>query len=85
MPITQSAKKAMRQNARRRDRNVAAKRELHRAVKLYKKLVAEKKAEEAKAQLAKVYARADKTAKTGVIKKNNASRIKSRLASMLAR
>jgi small subunit ribosomal protein S20 len=83
MPITQSAKKAMRQNVRRRARNVSAKQELAKAVKLYKKLVAEKKADEAKAQLAKVYARADKTAKTGVIKKNKASRMKSRLSKLL--
>ncbi|OGZ02195.1 MAG: 30S ribosomal protein S20 [Candidatus Liptonbacteria bacterium RIFCSPLOWO2_01_FULL_53_13] len=83
MPITQSAKKANRQNARRKTRNEEKKRDLSRAVKEYKKLVAAKKMDEAKAYLAQVYARADKTAKAGVIKKNRAARIKSRLARLL--
>ena len=54
-----------------------------KSMKEYKKLVAAKKVDEAKAYLAQVYARADKTAKAGVIKKNRAARIKSRLARLL--
>ena len=83
MPITQSAKKALRQNVRRRTRNVAQKLALKKTIKAYRKLVAEKKMDEAKKFLASVYQALDKGAKTKLIKKNTASRLKSRLAVLL--
>ncbi len=83
MPITSSAKKALRQNLRRRTRNLAHKDSVKTAVKTLKKLVAEKKGDEAKAQLQRVYKALDKTAKVGLIKKNKASRLKSRLARLV--
>lgn len=74
MPITQSAKKALRQNKRRHARNVARARAWKEAVKQAKKTPQNKEF------LARAYQALDKAVKTGVIKKNTASRKKSRLA-----
>lgn len=52
-------------------------------VKRYKKLIAEGKTDEAGKLLSNVMKTADKTAKTGYIKKGRANRIKSRLAKKL--
>jgi len=83
MPITQSAKKAMRQSATRRTKNVLKSEAYKKAIKTYKKLVAGKKLEDAKKYLANVYKTLDKAAKTNVITKNKAGRIKSRLTRLL--
>ena len=80
MPNTQSAKKALRQNAKRRTVNANRKAETARAIKNYKKLVSSEKKEEAKKALNLVYKKLDKLAKTNVISKNKASRLKSRMA-----
>jgi small subunit ribosomal protein S20 len=85
MPITASAKKALRQNIRRRAKNRSRKDALRAAVKKFRKLAAAKKLAEAAAELPKVYQALDKTAKAGVIKKNTASRLKSRLTSLLGK
>jgi small subunit ribosomal protein S20 len=84
MPITSSAKKALRQNLRRRAMNRKRKDSLTRAIKEYKKLVAAKRAPDAAQSLPRVYKVIDKIAKAGTIKKNKASRLKSRLARELA-
>ena len=83
MPITQSAKKALRQNRTRRARNIARKETYKKEVKDFRKLVSAKKIEEAKQHLSVVSQALDKAAKTGVIKQNKASRLKSRLAQLL--
>lgn len=85
MAITKSAKKAIRQSAKRRDRNLVYKTKMRKLVKEFKALVAQKKQEEAMKVLPQVYAILDKTAKVGIIKKNNASRRKSRLTQMVAK
>ena len=85
MPITQSAKKALRQNVRRRRENLKRKEAYKKAVKDFRKLVAAKKIDEAKNYLTKVYQALDKAAKSNVIKKNKASRLKSRLSHLIAR
>ena len=85
MPITSSAKKAFRQNQTRRARNVTRKEVYKKAVLNYRRLVAAKKMAEAKAALVTVYKALDKAARTNVIEKNKASRLKSRLAQLLAR
>ncbi|MDO8504361.1 MAG: 30S ribosomal protein S20 [Candidatus Liptonbacteria bacterium] len=85
MPITKSAKKALRQNKTRNLRNTARKEAYKKAVKDFRKLLASKKAEDAEAKLKTVFQSLDKAAKTGVIKKNKASRLKSRLAQALAK
>ncbi len=79
MPITQSAKKALRQSFRRKKRNVAKKEKMKDAVKEVKKLVASGDKEKALELISKAYKAIDKAAKTGVIKKNTANRKKSRL------
>lgn len=83
MPITKSAKKALRQNITRKKRNVQRKDKVKRLIKEAKKLMAQKKIDEAKNLLPRIYKALDKTAKVGVIKKNTASRKKSRLAKFI--
>jgi len=83
MPITKSAEKALRQNVRRRKRNVAGSDKLKTAIKRYKKLVIAGNATEAKTNLPAIYRLLDKSAKTGLIKSNRASRLKSRLTRQL--
>ncbi|PJE69628.1 MAG: 30S ribosomal protein S20 [Candidatus Staskawiczbacteria bacterium CG10_big_fil_rev_8_21_14_0_10_38_10] len=85
MPITKSAKKALRQSFRRKARNLVYKKKVKNLLKEVKKLVSEKKTEEAKKLLSQVYKALDKTAKVGVIKKNTASRIKSRITKLISR
>jgi len=83
MPITKSAKKALRQSLRRRKRNLRRKNTMKDIIKRIRKLAAEKKIKEAKQLLPLAYKAIDKAAKTGVIKKNTAARKKSRLAKSL--
>lgn len=85
MPITSSAKKALRQNARRRVRNTVRKDAYKSAVKGCRALVAAKKIKEAEGLLAKTYKALDKAAMGGSIAKNKASRLKSRLAQLITR
>jgi small subunit ribosomal protein S20 len=83
MPITSSAKKALRQNVRRRKMNLVRQGAYKSAVKEYRMLVQSKKFEEATTALAKAFKKLDKAAKGNTIKKNKASRLKSRMAKML--
>ena len=83
MPITKSAKKALRQSIKRKARNLIYKKKIKSLSKEVKKLILEKKIEEAKKLLPRVYKILDKAAKTGVIKKNTASRKKARIARLL--
>jgi len=80
MPITSSAKKALRSSKRKRVVNLANKEKMNKVVKTVKKLVVAKSKDEAKKELSLAYKAIDKAAKKGVIKKNTASRKKSRLA-----
>ena len=83
MPITKSAQKALRQSKKRRAKNLGKTRTYKITAKEFKRLVASGKKDEAKKFLAKVYKTLDKAAKTGIIKKNKASRLKSRAAKIL--
>lgn len=85
MPITTSAKKALRQNQRRRAKNIRKKREMKKLIKELRSLISRKKIDEAKKLLPRVYKILDKAAKTGLIKKNTADRKKSRLAKAIKR
>lgn len=82
MPKIQSAKKALRQNIKRKKANVKKKTELKSVIKQYKKMAFENK-EEAKKYLSQVYKKLDKSAKVNLIKKNKASRMKSRLSRLV--
>ncbi len=82
MPITKSAKKAIRVSARKKAVNDQNKRRVKDVIKKFEKTVkADKKA--AETMLSNAYATIDKAAKRGVIKKNNAARKKSRLARLV--
>lgn len=83
MPITKSAKKAQRQSKRRRVFNLRRKKAYKDALKDIKNLVAENKKEEAAKLLPKLYKTLDKAAKTNAIKKNKASRLKSRITKLI--
>jgi small subunit ribosomal protein S20 len=83
MPITRSAKKALRSSAKKREFNIARKDALKTAVKKMRKLVTEKKADEAKKFFPEVQKIIDKAAKRGILKPNAASRKKSRLAAAM--
>jgi small subunit ribosomal protein S20 len=85
MPITKSAKKSLRQNQRRRARNLTKRRKLKNLLKEVNSLVLEKKITEAKGLLPQVYKTLDKAAKTGLIKKNTADRKKSRITKIVFR
>jgi small subunit ribosomal protein S20 len=80
MPITKSAKKALRGSLIKKATNDRNKKNIKEAVKKIERLVKEKNKEEAKKLLSVAYSAIDKAAKRGVIKKNNASRKKSRLS-----
>jgi len=80
MAITKSAKKALRQNAKRKAHNIIYKDNIKKLVKELKSLILQKKNDEARKLLPKVFSSLDKAAKVGIIKKNNASRRKSRLS-----
>jgi len=84
-PITKSAKKALRQSLRRRIRNIQKMRKLKNLLKEVKLLISQKKNEEAKKLLPQVYKLLDKAAKTGLIKKNNAWRKKSRITKLISK
>ncbi len=83
MPITKSAKKALRQSLRRRERNLIRKNKLRKAIKEFKKSLEQENFDKARKQLDLVYKAADKLAKVNYIKKNKASRIKSRITKLL--
>ncbi|MFA6251286.1 MAG: 30S ribosomal protein S20 [Candidatus Paceibacterota bacterium] len=80
MPITKSAKKALRGSMVKKAANDRNKKNIKEAIKKIEKFVKEKKKDEAKKLLPGAYSVIDKAAKRGVIKKNNASRKKSRLS-----
>ena len=82
MPITQSAKKAIRGSLRKRAFNDARKKAMKDTIKKLEKLAKTDKAAAAK-MLSGAYAAIDKAAKKGVIKKNNAARKKSRLVKLV--
>ncbi len=84
MAITKSAKKAYRASLRKRVFNVRRKRALTNTTKEVKKLMATD-VKTAGKSLSEAYQAIDKAAKRGIIKKNTASRKKSRLAKALAK
>ena len=83
MPITSSAKKALRASKHKRVFNQARKETMTGIVKKIKNFVTDKNTEEAVKLLGQAYQAIDKSAKTNLIKKNTASRKKSRLAKLI--
>lgn len=83
MPIKDAAKKALRQSKKKNKINSGVKSKLHENIKKFNALVKEKKSTEAKKLLQTCYKLLDKAAKINIIKKNTASRKKSRLTQAL--
>lgn len=83
MPITTSAKKALRGSKRKRVFNQHKKESITKTLKQVKKLIAEKKTKEAMALMPQAQKVLDKSVKTGLLKANTAARKKSRLAAMI--
>ena len=83
MPITKSAKKALRQTVKKKKFNLRRKEAMKDVVKKIKKLGGEGNKDEAKKLIPEAYKAIDKAAKRGVIKKGTASRKKSRLVKSL--
>ena len=82
MPITQSAKKAIRGSLRKKAVNDQKRRAMKEVIKKIEKMSKADKAGAIKL-MGSAFAIIDKAAKTGVIKKNNAARKKSRLARLI--
>ncbi len=83
MPITSSAKKALKNSKKKRVFNLRRRDKVNDIVKQIKKLVNESKQAEAKKLLGEAYQAIDKAAKAHTIKKGAASRKKSRLSKMI--
>ena len=79
MAITKSAKKRIRSSERKRVFNLRRLRTMRDIISDFLKDIKEKRVEDAEKKLPELYKAIDKAAKRGVIKKNNASRKKSRL------
>ena len=82
MPITQSAKKAIRGSLRKKAFNDQRKKTMKEIIKKIEKVAKADKKEAAK-MLSGAFQAIDKAAQIGVIKKNNAARKKSRLSRLI--
>jgi len=82
MPITKSAKKAVRESLRKKAYNDQWKRKMKEVIKKINKLAKTEK-KEAEKLLSSAFQTIDKAAKRGVIKKNNAARKKSCLSRLI--
>jgi small subunit ribosomal protein S20 len=85
MPITKSAKKALRGSDRKRVVNLRRKKSVDVAVKNVKKLATTGGAKASATALSLAYKALDKAAKSGLIKKNAASRKKARITALINR
>ncbi len=83
MAITKGAKKAHKASLNKRLFNDRRRREMKNVVKEVKKLIEKKDTKKAEKLLPKAYKAIDKAAKGGIIKKNNASRTKSRIVAAI--
>jgi small subunit ribosomal protein S20 len=82
MPITESAKKAVRGSLRKKVFNDQRKRAMKEIIKKIEKIAKTDKAEAAK-MLSSAFQSIDKAAQKGVIKKNNAARKKAHLSKLV--
>jgi len=83
MPITSSAKKALRASDRKRVFNARRKKDVSVSIKSLKKLVASGDKKKAVEEMSKVQKALDKAVKGNSLKKNAASRKKSRLSKLI--
>ncbi|NCS98724.1 30S ribosomal protein S20 [Candidatus Parcubacteria bacterium] len=83
MAITKSAKKEIRASEKKAVFNLRRKRTMKAAIKEIDELLKENKIDEAQKKLSEAYKAIDKAAKMNTIKKNTASRTKSRLSAKI--
>lgn len=83
MPNTKGAKKRLRQSVVRRDRNRAEKTRLRQSLRRFREAVAAKNFDEAKELSAATTKLLDKAASRGVIHRNKAARLKSRMSHLM--
>lgn len=84
MPNTKSAAKRLRQNKKKHKKNKAIKSSIKTHVKKFRELVKNGKEEKAQQLIRDIEKMVDKAASKGVIHKNKANRIKSRLMKLLS-
>lgn len=82
MPNIKSAKKRILVSKRRNEENTLVKSSMKTAIKNVEKAVKANESEKAKENLKVANTRIDKAVNTGVVKKNKAARLKSRLTKM---
>jgi len=85
MPITQSAKKALRGSSKKAVFNLRRSRKMKASIKEFRALINAGKKDEAMKMLPSIYKVIDKSAKGRTIKKKTASRKKSRMSKALAK
>ncbi|HCM36616.1 MAG TPA: 30S ribosomal protein S20 [Candidatus Wildermuthbacteria bacterium] len=83
MPITKSAKKALRQSAKGRVRNLKRKRDYRNLVKQAEGFIAKKNLEEAQRLFPQLSRALDKAVRGGVLEPNTAARKKARFAKLI--
>lgn len=83
MPITKSAKKALKQSEKKHSRNDHFKALYRETRKMFEKTISSKSLDEAGAVLTKLHSNIDKLVKKNIIHKNNWARKKSKFALML--
>jgi small subunit ribosomal protein S20 len=83
MPQRRAAKKALRQNKKRREKNLVLQREIRLCIKKFKKAVEAKDTNTAKDALRVLYGVLDKTAAKRIIHPKKAARKKSSFAKLL--
>lgn len=85
MPNLANAKKALRQNVVRRERNDAVRNEIDTLRRQVRKLIQAKKPEDALKLLAALDKKLDKAVTKNILKKNTAARLKSRTTASIKR
>lgn len=85
MPIKKASIKSMRQDKKRRIRNLRIASELKTKITKFETLLGEKNKEQAKSALDQLVSKLDKAKNKGIIRKNTASRKKSRLTKRLTK
>jgi small subunit ribosomal protein S20 len=85
MPNLTNARKALRQNKKRAERNKIQKSELESMRRQLRKSVEGSKLAEASEYIAKIYKHTDKMVTRNILKKNTAARIKAKSAKMLTK
>ncbi len=85
MPHSMNAKKRLRQNIKRRARNRSVKSSVRTSLRKAREMVAAGKASDVQASVPALAKQLDQAAAKGMIHKNKASRLKSRIAHMLVK